>query len=204
MRKIAIIVAMDKERELLMQSFSQDSNILIAKSGIGKVNAALCAQALIQEFQPDVIINTGVAGGCGADIRPLDVVVAKECCYHDVWCGEPNQKGQIQDLPARFVADEAWLGKALSCGAKPVLICSGDIFAGKDDVKRIKADFPACQAVDMESAAIAQVCHLNQVPFLSVRVISDNADGEDNAAQYADFWNLAPQTSFSFLQKLLS
>jgi adenosylhomocysteine nucleosidase len=194
---------MDKERELLMQSFSQNENILIAKSGIGKVNAALCAQALIQEFQPDVIINTGVAGGCGPDIRPLDVVVAKECCYHDVWCGEPNQKGQIQDLPARFIADEAWLGKALSCGAKPVLICSGDIFAGKDDVKRIKADFPTCQAVDMESAAIAQVCYLNQVPFLSVRVISDNADGEDNASQYADFWNLAPQTSFSFLQKLL-
>ncbi|MBQ1937785.1 MAG: 5'-methylthioadenosine/S-adenosylhomocysteine nucleosidase, partial [Bacteroidales bacterium] len=120
MQKIAIIVAMDKECELLMQSFSQNENILIAKSGIGKVNAALCAQALIQEFQPDVIINTGVAGGCGPDIRPLDVVVAKECCYHDVWCGEPNQKGQIQDLPARFVADEAWLGKALSCGAKPV------------------------------------------------------------------------------------
>jgi adenosylhomocysteine nucleosidase len=204
MQKIAIIVAMDKERELLMQSFSQNENIIVAKSGIGKVNAALCAQALIQEFQPDVIINTGVAGGCGPDIRPLDVVVAKECCYHDVWCGEPNQKGQIQDLPARFVADEAWLGKALSCGAKPVLICSGDIFAGKDDVKRIKADFPTCQAVDMESAAIAQVCYLNKVPFLSVRVISDNADGEDNAAQYADFWNLAPQTSFSFLQKLLS
>lgn len=229
MKKIGIIVAMDSEYRLLLQALrgtndaqadtlrgTNDTQIEMArgqvgkcqvaiiKSGIGKVNAALQTARLIAGFLPDAIINTGVAGGCGPDIHPLDVVVGKECCYHDVWCGEPNQKGQVQGLPARYEGYATLLEQAVELGAKPALICTGDIFASKEDVQRIQQNFPDCRAVDMESAAIAHTCYLHQIPFLSLRVISDNADGEDNASQYEDFWSRAPQATFSLLHELLT
>ena len=86
------------------------------------------------------------------------------------------------------------------------LICSGDQFIDKmEDVKRIKGIFPEALAVDMESGAIAQVCHLCQVPFLALRVISDSPGAShDNTRQYLDFWTAAPQESFSLVKELIS
>ena len=113
--KIGIIVAMDKELRQLRSLFS-DGNVLVEKCGIGKVNAALGAQRMINEFHPDAIISTGCAGGNGDDINVQDVVVSSELCYHDVYCGTAIDNttiyGQVQGLPARFLADPFLLSKA--------------------------------------------------------------------------------------------
>ena len=85
------------------------------------------------------------------------------------------------------------------------LICSGDIFVSKvEEVERIKSIHPDVMAVDMESASIAQVCYLKNVMFFCMRVISDTPGGEDNIAQYENFWDDAPQHTFEKLTQLLS
>ena len=110
--KIGIIVAMDKELRQLQQLFN-DKNIRVEKCGIGKVNAALGAQRMINEFHPDVIISSGCAGGNGDDISIQDVVVSAELAYHDVYCGtaidDTTVYGQVQGMPVRFKGDEELL-----------------------------------------------------------------------------------------------
>ena len=117
MKKIGIIVAMDKELRQLQQLFPA-SEVLVQKCGIGKVNAALGAQRMINEFHPDCIISSGCAGGNGDDINVQDVVISTELCYHDVYCGraidDTTIYGQVQGCPARFTADPTLLDKALS------------------------------------------------------------------------------------------
>ena len=114
--KIGIIVAMDKELQQL-QTLFDDGNVRVEKCGIGKVNAALGAQKMINEFHPDVLISSGCAGGNGDDVNVQDVVVSTELCYHDVYCGlaidSTTQYGQVQGLPARFKADPFLLRKSL-------------------------------------------------------------------------------------------
>ena len=113
--KIGIIVAMDKELRQLQQLFDND-RVLVQKCGIGKVNAALGAQRMINEFHPDCIISSGCAGGNGDDIQVQDIVVSTELAYHDVYCGTAIDNstlyGQVQGLPARFPADPYLLRKS--------------------------------------------------------------------------------------------
>lgn len=96
--KIGIIVAMDKEFVQLQSLFSSE-DVIIQKSGIGKVNAALQTAKMISEYHPDAIISSGCAGGNGDDINVQDVVVSSQLAYHDVYCGEAIGKcvyGQVQ------------------------------------------------------------------------------------------------------------
>ena len=134
--RIGIIVAMDKELRQLQEVF-KDSDVLVQKCGIGKVNAALGAQKMINEFHPDVIISSGCAGGNGDDINVQDIVVSSELCYHDVYCGkaidDTTVYGQVQGLPARYQADPELLRKAISLqtpniSLHPGLIVTGDWF----------------------------------------------------------------------------
>ena len=205
--KIGIIVAMDKEMRQLQQLFTDNPDVCIIKCGIGKVNAALGAQRLINEFHPQVIISTGCAGGHGEGISIQDVVVSSELCYHDVYCGDAaggTVFGQVQGLPARFQADPVLLQKAqqLSIANSQLsihagLIVTGDWFVdSKDKMREIVGHFPECKAVDMESAAIAQTCLLNKVRFISFRVISDLPLVDTDASQYHDFWNTMADRSF--------
>jgi adenosylhomocysteine nucleosidase len=205
--KIGIIVAMDREMLQLQQLFTDNSDVCIIKCGIGKVNAALGAQRLINEFHPQVIISTGCAGGHGEGISIQDVVVSSELCYHDVYCGDAaggTVFGQVQGLPARFQADPVLLQKAqqLSIANSQLsihagLIVTGDWFVdSKDKMREIVGRFPECKAVDMESAAIAQTCLLNKVRFISFRVISDLPLVDTDASQYHDFWNTMADRSF--------
>ena len=202
--KIGIIVAMDKELHQLRQLFS-DGNVRVEKCGIGKVNAALGAQRMINEFHPDCIISSGCAGGNGDDINIQDVVVSAELCYHDVYCGkaidDTTVYGQVQGLPARYQADPHLLAKAnaLDCGVKihPGLIVTGDWFVdSKDKMRDIIGHFPDAKAVDMESCAIAQTCYINKVPFISFRVISDMPLHDTDASQYHNFWDTIAAHSF--------
>ena len=198
--KIGIIVAMDKELKQLQQLFSSE-NIIIQKSGIGKVNAAIQTVEMIKQYKPDVIISSGCAGGNGDDINVQDVVVSSQLTYHDVYCGtaidNSTQYGQVQGLPVRYEADPILLKKALKTGAKPGLIVTGDWFVdSKEKMREIVGHFTEAKAVDMESAAIAQACYIYSVPFISFRVISDIPLRDTDASMYHDFWNTIAENSF--------
>ena len=205
--KIGIIVAMDKELKQLKQVFA-GSEVLVEKCGIGKVNAALGAQRMINEFHPDCIISSGCAGGNGDDINIQDIIVSSELCYHDVYCGkaidDTTVYGQVQGLPVRFQADPELLDKAMQLSVTNSqlsihkgLIVTGDWFVDtKDKMREIIAHFPEAKAVDMESCAIAQTCYINKVPFISFRVISDIPLRDTDASQYHNFWDTVAENSF--------
>ena len=203
--KIGIIVAMDKELRQLQQLFN-DGNVCVQKCGIGKVNAALGAQRMINEFHPDCIISSGCAGGNGDDIKIQDIIVSKEITYHDVYCGTAIDNttiyGQVQGLPARYQADPYLLSKATSLQTTGItlhagLIVTGDWFVdSKEKMRSIIEKFPEAKAVDMESCAIAQTCYINKVPFISFRVISDIPLRDTDASQYHNFWDTIAENSF--------
>ena len=221
--KIGIIVAMDKELSLLLPLMADVSeitmngftfhtgalaghDIVACKCGIGKVNAAVGALTLIENFHPMMIVNTGVAGGTGATADParvLDVVLASEIAYHDVWWGPGTVPGEAAGCPARFVCPlPAEIRSQLN--VKEGLLASGDIFVDNpDDLHRILALYPDAKAVDMESAAIAQVCYIKNVPFVCIRVVSDTPGDGGNAAAYESFWTAAPERTFDEVEKLL-
>lgn len=223
--RIGIIVAMDKELQQLLQLMEKpleclqkgqpfwlgqigDSSLILTKSGIGKVNAAYGAINLIDNFRPDVVISTGCAGGASTDLEIRDVVVSTQICYHDAWCGQPNELGQIQGLPAKYEADVKLveIAKQLKCEVRIVsgLIVSGDWFVDNvEKMKSIVSAFPDAMAVDMESAALSQVCHLYKMPFLSFRVISDIPLKPDNEIDYNNFWNEVADESFSVTKELV-
>ena len=203
--RIGIIVAMDKELRQLQQVF-KDSDVIVEKCGIGKVNAALGAQRMINTYKPDCIISSGCAGGNGVDIDIQDIIVSSELCYHDVYCGraidDTTVYGQVQGLPARYQADPELLKKALSIKPADIrlhqgLIVTGDWFVDtKEKMREIIGHFPEAKAIDMESCAIAQTCYINKVPFISFRVVSDIPLRDTDASQYHNFWDTVAEKSF--------
>ena len=214
--KVGIIVAMDKELRQLKQLFD-GIDVMVQKCGIGKVNAALGTQRMINEFHPDVIISSGCAGGNGDEINVQDVVVSSELAYHDVYCGSAidnsTKYGQVQGMPASFEPEPWLLQKALNlnCGVKvhAGLIVTGDWFVdSREKMREIVGHFPNAKAVDMESCAIAQTCYINKVPFISFRVISDVPLRDTDASQYHDFWNTMAEHSFavtkSFVESIMA
>ena len=212
--RIGIIVAMDKEFVQLNSLFENDSDVCVVKSGIGKVNAALATQKLIDTYHPDFIISSGCAGGLSQLLNVGDVVVSEKVRYHDVYCGDDNELGQVQDMPAEFETNTALINLALACNQyiDVRIVCgkiaSGDWLVTGDKVQDIIDVVPNAIAVDMESGAIAQVCHINNVKFVAFRVISDvpGKKDVDNLQQYADFWARLADNSFTvtktFVDKL--
>lgn len=224
--KIGIIVAMESELQMLLplvediketsvngylirRGWMGDNEVAIMQTGIGKVNAAVGAISLIDSFGPDLVVNTGIAGGTGQGADILDVVIADRIGYHDVYCGPGNARGQVQGLPELFPC----LGdKLVNLGAvsgnpavKRGLIASGDLFVSTpEELKAVLAVRPEAIAVDMESGAIAQVCCLRNVPFLAIRVVSDTPGVENHHAQYSEFFTIAPRSTFEVVRALLS
>jgi len=228
MKKIGIVCALQREEEQLLARLGANRTvtvgpfkftsgmlngceIIISQSGMGKVNAALNVLELIKNFSPDYMINSGVAGGLQPTLNVLDSVIGTQYVYHDMWCGDGNEYGQVQGLPTFFQADIALLAtaeklhfqtpKAIHTG----LICTGDQFiTGAEPVAKILQHFPHALACDMESAAMAQVCYRYHVPFLSIRLISDVAGKEEtNMAQYDNFWETMAHTGFERTWALL-
>lgn len=224
--KIGVIVAMNAEFELIgallenrterviggvsfLEGNISNKPVVLSKSGIGKVCAAVGTLEMIRNFAPDCIVNTGVAGGIDAALQVMDVVVGEKTVYHDVWCGEGNEYGQVQGLPAYYAADPYLYGRVmqLCTEVKRVggLICTGDRFiTDRKELEEIKGKFPSALAVDMESAAMAQVCYLYEMPFLSLRIISDTPGVAGHAEQYRNFWTQAPQCSFRIFRQLVA
>lgn len=163
-------------------------SVVIVQSGVGKVNAALCAQRLIIQFNVTHIINTGIAGAVAHGLNVFDFVVSTDALYHDMDAsGFGYKAGEIPQMECSdFPADKAMAEAAQSVfeslpefhNHSLVLgrIASGDQFISSTDAKaRIARLFaPAC--VEMEGAAVAHVCYVNSIPFVIVRCISDTAD----------------------------
>lgn len=224
--KIGIIVAMDKEftqlKSILDNPVTErrnfkdfvlgevgDKEIVLQKCGIGKVNSAIGAVEMVNNYHPDLVISSGCAGGADTTLNMMDVVVARECIYHDVHCGSNAEKGQIIGMPTRYKAPEKLIEKALSLNEgtmriKTGLTVSGDYFVdNKAKMQSILDDFPEATAVDMESCSIAQVCHVYQVPFISFRIISDIPLKDTDASMYYNFWNRVAEGSFEVTRHFL-
>lgn len=224
--KIGIIIAMDKEfrriSELLDGLKTEEdggrtfvtgslgnNELVLHQCGIGKVNAAVGVSELIRRYNPDLVVSTGCAGGGCTDIEVMDVVVSTELAYHDVYCGEAIGKtvyGQVQGMPARYKSpsDIVEIAKSVSPRVHAGLIVTGDWFVdSREKMREIVGHFPEAAAVDMESAAIAQTCHIYGIPFISFRVISDIPLKDNNASQYHDFWNTVGETSFQTTKEFL-
>lgn len=223
--RIGIIAAMSSEREQLSRLITDLSverkgqieytvgrlganTLYIMECGIGKVNAAVGATELIMRIQPDVIISSGVAGGIDAQVGVMEVVVSSEVVYHDVWCGMGNAYGQVQGMPPVFKCDDRLcaIAAGLSTDTKihAGLICSGDKFiTDRSELDEIKGNFPTGLAVDMESGAIAQVCHIYGVPFVSFRIISDTPGADEHWQQYENFWETMADRSFGVVRTFL-
>ncbi len=223
--KIGIIVAMSKELRLLLPlmdnavKVEHDSitfhcgtigshRVFAMQCGIGKVNAAVGTQTMISIFSPELIVNTGVAGGTGAGAGIMDVVIGERIAYHDVWCGPGTIWGQAAGCPRYFTSAPGLVALPLFDNDPTVrrgLIASGDIFVSRpEEVTRFRELYPEVMAVDMESAAIAQVCHMRKVPFFCMRVVSDTPGSDDNISQYENFWEKAPEHTFSLLSMMLN
>lgn len=188
--------------------------VVIVKSGIGKVNAALCAQALITKFGATKVINTGIAGATGGNLGVFDFVVSEEAVYHDFDTTAFGYKlGQVPEMAERFVADKKMVDCAVDCFNKTKfaaehkilkgLIASGDQFISAGEKKDfIKKNFnPLC--VEMEGSAIAHACTLNKVPFIIVRCMSDMAD-ESVEQTYSFNEDVCAQMSAEFVKNLVS
>lgn len=221
--KIGIIVAMDKELRLLLPLLEGHTtetvngisihrgtlgchSLAVVKCGIGKVNAAIGALTLIEATAPQLVINTGVAGGTGIGARCGDVVAGARVAYHDVWCGPGTNPGEADGCPLFFTPPAPVLGLPALDGVRKGLIASGDIFISKkSEVDTILAMYPDAIAVDMESAPLAQTCFKRGVDFLSVRVVSDTpGSSDDNVGQYENFWERVPHETFGIVTRLLA
>jgi adenosylhomocysteine nucleosidase len=204
--KIAIIGAMEEEVTILREKLTdrdvtviagceyttgkyEGKEIILLKSGIGKVTAALSTAVLLERFNPDYIINTGSAGGFNPELNVGDVVISSEVRHHDVDVTIFNYEyGQVPNMPAAFLPDEKLVAVAEKSaeeiqGMKIVtgLIATGDSFMNDADrVEFVRSKFPALQAAEMEAAAVAQVCHQFGAPFVIIRSLSDIAGKESN------------------------
>ena len=186
-----------------------ENKVVLLQCGIGKTNAASGVTNLIMTFHPQCIISTGVAGGIDEKLNVMDVVVGNQVCYHDVFCGDDCDPGQVQGLPKLFSGNENLINIATSLQTEvrivPGLICTGDQFiTNRAELDIIKAKYPEGLAVDMESAAIAQVCHLWNVPFLSFRIISDTPGVNAHFEQYLNFWETMADKSFTITKEFLN
>lgn len=219
MKKIGIIFAMNKELELFASAVSdftkekgkshtfyhgilENCELFAVVSGIGKVNAALCTADLIETFAPDFILNIGISGGLSNKLHIGGYIIGSDIVYYDVWCGEPNAYGQIQEFPALYHSAPE-LCEKLS-GYPQGLICCGDKFITQTgELAAISRHFPEALAVDMESAAIAQTCYIYSKPLLCLRQISDIPGHPFSEQQYADFWKNAAQQTVNLLPNLI-
>ena len=230
MKTIGIIGAMEVEVEILKEKMedvriikkaSMDfyegilagKKVVVVRSGIGKVNAGICAQILADVFSVDAIINTGIAGSLNKNINIGDIVLSTDVVQHDMDAtGFGYRKGQIPQMPVFFFNADDNLRRLAAEVCKEVnpdiqvfegRIASGDQFVCDQDVKnRIVSEFSA-YATEMEGAAIGQAAYLNEIPFLVVRAISDKADGSAQM-DYSEFEKAAVDHSVRLTLNMLA
>lgn len=226
---IGIIGAMDEEIEIIKNDMDiiskkekaqtifykgnyQGKNIVLVRCGIGKVNAAIITQILIDEYDVDIIINTGVAGGVKDDIDIGDIVVSTDVVEHDFDARSFGYKlGEIPRLDVwEFKADEKLVELTVDSTEKELKdhkvfkgrIVSGDVFVASPEKKKFLSEEFGAFCVEMEGAAIGHTCYINKVPFVIIRAISDKADGSADS-NFNEFVLHACDKSVSILKRIL-
>lgn len=231
--KIGIIGAMEQEVAILREQIENCSTaldaglefysgqlhgheVILTKSGIGKVAAAMAASLLLERFSPDIIINTGSAGGYDPSLNVGDIVISNEVRHHDVDLTVFGYEiGQVPQMPAAFNSDPKLitlakqslenLGTEIMGDIKAVegLICTGDTFMNDPaKVEYARSNFPNMIAVEMEAAAIAQVCHLFKIPFVVIRSLSDIA-GKESGQSFEEYLVVAAKHSSALVSEMI-
>lgn len=228
MKYIGIIAAMDEEiatikdlmKDVYIKKFFDlefiigninSKEVILVKCGAGKVHAARTTQILIDNFDIEYVINVGTAGGLNNDIEIGDIVIAEKLVQHDydITAGG-HEKGYISCTGKFFECDKRLIKRSkevinsLNENFKAVggLIATGDIFVQDVSVKnRIKEEFDA-DCVEMEGAAIAQVCTLDKIPFIVIRAISDKPNG-NNGIDFEKYLNIACKRYAKFIDIFL-
>ena len=227
--KTAVIAAMKPELDELVSRLEGRSTVeragfafhegriaghstVLVLSGVGKVNAAVGTALMIEDYRPDAVINTGVAGGFDPNLRPGDIVLSTETRHHDADVRPFGyEMGQVPGMPASYPADSRLLELARdihpgdgSVRVQEGLVVSGDLFIHDPaEVERIREHFPEVLAGEMEAAAVAQTCYLFGIPYLVARSVSDVVGGGENAMEYEEFLPLAAARSVDFVTKML-
>lgn len=229
MNKIGIIGAMAEEVSILKEKMQnvaiqtkagmdfytgtlEGKQVVVVMSGIGKVNAAVCAQILVDLYAVDAIINTGVAGSLNADIDIADIVLSTDAIQHDVDVTNWDYKhGQIPRMDTSIFCADQYLIDLATKVCKEVnkeinvwqgRVVSGDQFICNKAKKQWLAEYFGAFCTEMEGASIAQVAHLNGIPFLVIRAISDKADDSADMA-YEEFEYKAIGYTVNLVQGLL-
>ena len=227
--KIAVIGAMEEEVELLREEIESASSSVIAncefiegvvgkhqivlvKSGIGKVNAAMATTLLLERFKPDVVLNTGSAGGFLETLEVGAVVISDEVIHHDVdVTAFGYEHGQVPGLPVAYKADDKLVKLAVAAveeigeHAHAIgLIASSDSFmSDPGHVEKVRGLFPSMIAAEMEAAAVAQVCHQFEMPFVIIRALSDIA-GKKAPVSFDEFLPVAARHSTAIVLRVIS
>ena len=224
---IAIIAAMEEENASLriqlknikteiMHGFEfccgtiYGKDVVLLKSGVGKVNAAISTTLLLHQYKPDYVINTGTAGGFDPSLNIGDLVISENVLHHDVNVTSFGyEAGQLPGLPTLFSPDKQLLAitikqlDALDIPYRQGLIASGDRFIHEgNDVNTIRRLFPDMMACEMEAAAVAQVCYKFKIPFIVIRAISD-IPGKENVRDFKIFLKTSTQTYTRLLIEML-
>lgn len=230
MNRIGIIGAMELEVETLKSKMKLEeiitkasmdfykgtldgTKVVVVKSGVGKVNAALCVQILIDVFRVSYVINTGIAGSLCADLDIGDIVISSDAVHHDMDVRIFGYAlGEVPGIGIReFKADERLVALAEKCclEANPDTsvrigrIVSGDQFISSKEIKNSLIENFQGLCTEMEGASIAQGAYLNKIPFVIIRAISDKAD--DSAQEdYPTFEKKAAQHCANLVSELVS
>ncbi len=227
--KIGIIGAMEVEVESLKSAMAVkrtiskasmdffegtigDTEVVVVRSGICKVNAGICVQILSDTFGVTHILNTGVAGSLDARINIGDIVLSTDAAYHDVDATVFGyKKGEIPQMGVlSFPADKELIEKAKAAikTAAPDLgvfegrVCSGDQFISDKAIKDRIIEELGGMCCEMEGAGIAQACYLNKIPFIIIRAISDKADGSD-VMDYPEFEKKAAHDCAALVMEMI-
>ncbi|WP_010288029.1 5'-methylthioadenosine/S-adenosylhomocysteine nucleosidase [Kurthia massiliensis] len=226
--KIAVIGAMEEEVELLRaklenatsetianseytQGTYAGKDVILLKSGIGKVNAAMSTTILLEKYKPDFVINTGSAGGYDENLEVGAVVISDEVRHHDVDATIFGyEMGQVPQMPAAFKADKHLMDVAQQAVAAvgehqsaTGLITTGDSFMNDPvRVETVRGYFPTMKAVEMEAAAVAQVCYQFSTPFVVIRALSDIAGKQSNIS-FDEFLPVAAKHSTQVVLKAI-
>ena len=184
--------------------------VVVAKCGIGKVNASMCTQNMIHAYKPSLIINTGCAAGVGDGIRVGDIVLASKAVQHDLDYGPlPDARGYLDGIDRVYIdADKentetiAAIAESIGVHTRIGVVATGDQFLC-DPVKKeeIKSIFNA-DAVEMEGGSIAHTACANGVPFVILRSISDNGD-EGASVSYEEFEKEVNKINIEILKRYL-
>lgn len=226
MKKVGLIFALEEELEETKKIFANikvhsiynlkiyecknDKTIcFLVVSGMGKVNAARTTQVLIDFMNVDYILNVGVAGSISKNVKKCDIVIGNKMVQHDFDFTSANyEKGVIPNIGKYIYCDEELvkIAKNIKINTNIIfgVIASGDIFISDEKMgEKINTKFDAL-CVEIEGAAISQVCHLCNVPFLVIRAISDSSYEKDNQLSFEEFLEISSQMAAKFIDEFLN